>query len=608
MKKYIFITIAAISVLAVGCKKEVAPIDEPTPIENNVIEEQPIAGEDLVTYSFTIDNKDLKSILENDGTFAWELGDSIAIYNTTSSSYVGFKVTALEAGVATIEGSAPAGAAWTNAIYPAARAAGSGDAVDYTVPTVAGPILVSKVEGTALSFKYLGAVANIRIDGVPGTPTTLTFTANANVFGNRSFNWSGETPVLGGGGSQASITVPFTKNAIVSVPIPQVSYAGFTIAVKNSSGRVLYKKTTANTFDMTSYKLLPMPTLTYVEPGYYVKTTSSSGYWDRNAVRMIQTGANTYELSENCDGNTTYYIYDEYNADQPTTAYLATGLAKSSFSTGDSEWSLVGDINGNNWNIANNHVAMQYEGDWHYVRNITFDNIVDEDPTYAHFLIVKGTNWESVTKYCEANIFPGNTYTAYATEGGSWDLYAKGITAGTEYDFFFNINTKEVRLFLSSANHDPNEASGVWKFTYNSSSSTASLAWKSGTKDDPFGDSAFPTNGYGIKGSWNDWGTPYTSKTTYDNQSWVISDFTPGAAGSFNFGLCDSSSNHWTDLSTDSTFATVNPGSNLYGTLTYWGDGSHGNPSVTLENVKYDVYVNVNPDVNGGVNLMFVKK
>ena len=52
MKKYIIITIAAISLLTVGCKKEVAPVDEPTPIEDNVTEDE------LVTYSFTIDNKD----------------------------------------------------------------------------------------------------------------------------------------------------------------------------------------------------------------------------------------------------------------------------------------------------------------------------------------------------------------------------------------------------------------------------------------------------------------------------------------------------------------------------------------------------------------------
>ncbi|MBO4605717.1 MAG: hypothetical protein J5667_04170 [Bacteroidales bacterium] len=328
MKKYIFITIAAISILAVGCKKEVAPIDEPTPIENNVIEEQPIAGEDMVTYSFTIDNKDLKSTLDNEGHFAWVTGDHIAIYNETSTSYVDFEVKSVDgSGNATIEASASPGAVWTNAIYPAARATGSGNAVDYTVTTVSGPILVSKVDGQNLNFKYLGAVANIRVDGVPGTPTTLTFTANSNVFGSRTFSWSGDSPVLGGSGSQASITVPFTNATIISVPIPQVSYTGgFTIAVKNAGGRILYKKTTTNTFDMSSKKLLPMPTLTYEAPTkYYVKTVSASGYWDRGCVRMIQTGDNTYNVQMNCDGGTDVYIFDNYNIGNETTGYLNKG-------------------------------------------------------------------------------------------------------------------------------------------------------------------------------------------------------------------------------------------------------------------------------------------
>lgn len=610
MKKYIYITVAAFAVLAFGCNKEVAPTEEGIdPIEKNTGATE---GK-LVTYTFTASSKELKSELSNAGVFSWSEGDQIAIYNTTTSAYVTFSVTKIDgSGNATISAEAAEGAVWTNAIYPAARAVGSGNAVDYTVTTVSGPILVSDASGgETLSFKYLGAVANIKVSDVPGTPTTLTFTANANVFGSRTFSWSGGSPVLGGSGTQASITVPFTNATIVSVPIPQVSYEGFTITVDNASGRHLYKKTTSNTFDMSSKKLLPMPALTYSAPaGYYVKTTSSTGYWDTAAARMIQTGANTYELSENCDGNTTYYIYDEYNTDQPTVGYLATDLARSSFSTGTSEWSLVGDVNGNGWTIESGHVAMSYEGNWHYAKNVTFDNIVDEEEDYAHFLIVKSTDtsWDDVTKYGAANIYPGNTGTAYATLSGSWDIYAKNIVADTEYDIFFNTSTLEVRLFLSSASHDPYEASGIWKFTYNSSSDAATHTWMSSTTDYPFGDSSFPTTGYGIKGAWDSWVTPYTSNTTYANNSWVISGLAPGAAGSFGFGLCDSSPGYWTALCTDASISTVALDANLYGTLTYWSDGGLTNPSVTLENATYNIYVNVNPSVSGGVNLMFVKQ
>ena len=218
MKKLYYILFIAASVLATACAKEVS-IDDTSSIETP---SEIIVPEETVTYTFTV-NASAKSSLTNGGAFSWVAGDHIAIYNSATSSYVTFSVTSVDgSGNATITADAAAGAVWTNAIYPAERATGAGNGVDYAVQTVSGPILVSKVDGQTLSFKYLGAVANIQVNDVPGEPTKLTFTANANVFGSRTFSWSGETPVLGGEGSQASITVPFTSNTIISVPIPQV--------------------------------------------------------------------------------------------------------------------------------------------------------------------------------------------------------------------------------------------------------------------------------------------------------------------------------------------------------------------------------------------------
>ena len=605
MKKISYIIFAAASIVLAACSKEVAIDNKEKAIEAP----ETTVNEELVTYSFTAGEAEMKSSLTNGGVFSWAENDKIAIYNSTTSSFVEFYVESVDgSGNATIKADAAPGAVWTNAIYPAARATGAENEVDYTVTSVSGPILVSEVDGQNLSFKYLGAVANIQVDGVPGTPATLTFTANTNVFGSRTFSWSGGEPVLSGSGTQASITVPFTTG-IISVPIPQASYAGFTITVDHSAGRHLYKKTTGNTFDMSAKKLLPMPALSYVEPGYYVKTSSASGYWDTDAARMIKTGANSYVLSENCDGDTTYYIYDEYNSESPTTAYLATGLAKSTFATGVSAWGLVGTgFDDSTWD-QKNPVAMQYEGDWQFVKNIKFTQ------TWPQIKFVIGGSWDnahgaSVTHSDAStsnNVIVGN-YGEISSQGNSvGNIYVENVTPNEHYDIFLNPTTHEVRVFLSSASHDPNEASGIWQFEYNSSTGVATHTWKSAVKDNPFGDAAYPKAGLGIKGSWNDWAAPYTAGTSYNNQSWVISNFAPGNSGSFSFGLCDSSSNNWTDLSTDSTFATVNPEANLYGTLTYWRNGAHANPSVTLENATYTVYVNVNPNIDGGVNLMFVK-
>lgn len=570
--------------------------------------------DNLVTYTFTAsaeNDEEVRSTLSNAGAFAWAEGDKIAIYNSATSSYVEFTVDSVDgSGNATIMGAAAAGAVWTNAIYPAARAAGSGNAVDYTVTSVAGPILVSKVVGQDLSFRYLGAVMNIQVTDVPGSPVSLTVTANANVFGNRSFDWSGESPVLGGSGTQATVTVPFNTSGITSVPVPQASYAGFSITVDTAAGRHLYKKSTANTFNLSEKKLLPMPTLAYSEPGYYVKTTSSTNYWDTASARMIQTGANTYVLSENCDGNSTYYIFDEYNIDQPTTGYLATGLAKSTFSTGDSSWGLVGTgFEGSTWDQTS-PVEMQFEGDWQYVKNIKFTQ------EWPQIKFVTGGSWDSAIgatiTHSDSEV-NNNVYVAeygeIASQGSSTgNIYVGGVTANSTYDIFLNPGTREVRVFLSSAAHDPNEASGIWTISYNSSSGVATHTWKSAVKDDPFGDAGFPTTGYGFKSDFDGWSSVHNSSTTYANCSWTIAGITIASADTKAFGLCNGASDFWTDLSTDSTFDTVNPGTNLYGTLTYWRDGSHANPTVTLEAGSYVIYANVNPDVDGGINLMFVKQ
>ena len=321
MKRIIYSALAVVIVAAACSKVPDTTTDQSRPQDPQSVEpgEQPQADE-LVTYTFTAvagDEAAVRSTLTDGGVFSWAEGDEIAIYNDNISGYVNFRVTAVDAGtgVATIKAEASPGAVWTNAIYPAARAAGSGSTIDYTVSTVSGPVLVSKVSGQELSFKYLGAVVNVKVSGFPASaaPASLTFTANTGVFGSLNFSWNGDTPGLSGFGSGESITVPYTSG-IASIPVPQTVYAGFTITVDNAEGRHLYVKSTSNNFDLTGKKLLVMPELTYARPKfYYVRTrTTGTTVYDGDQI-MFPTGDGTYELWENCDANTTAYVYDEYN-------------------------------------------------------------------------------------------------------------------------------------------------------------------------------------------------------------------------------------------------------------------------------------------------------
>lgn len=447
MKKLSFILFVAATILAAACSKEVS-IDETSSIETP---SEIIVPEETVTYTFTVD-ANAKSSLTNDGVFSWVAGDHIAIYNSATSSYVTFNVTFVDgSGNATITAAAAKGAVWTNAIYPAERATGAGNGVDYAVQTVSGPILVSKVDGQTLSFKYLGAVANIQVNSVPDTPATLTFTANANVFGSRTFSWSGDNPVLGGEGTQDSITVPFTSGTI-SVPIPQVSYEGFTITVDNAAGRHLYKKTTANIFDMTSKKLLPMPALTYTAPRlFYVHTaTTGSVTYDGDFI-MLQRGTNTFETWVNCDANTTSYVYDEYNEGNEITGCLASTapvsdprkyriLYNSSTKTASMEYISNQYANPYNWNgFYDNTVYLrgQFDGsnwtntDYFSGSNHLLTTTLTRSNSGGTFGIQAASDWWS------ANGEDGNYQTI--TDGGNGRYYATLVTGSTSNQDLSNL-------------------------------------------------------------------------------------------------------------------------------------------------------------------------
>lgn len=597
MKKFAYILVAALAFAA--CQKEESQKDI-------------LVDEGLNTFTFTasVDNNvvdaETKATLSRGGVFSWAESDALKFYDTDGNAYDAV-ITAVDGeGVATIEVKAAGNPTFYSAIYPAAVADGK-NKVNIDAALAKGPVVVAEVGSGSLTFHHIGSIINIKINDIPAETTKMEIAPAAPAEWNAGiFSFTAGVPDFSGNGGFCYPVVPVTSadsGVDISVPIFAANYAGgFTIKLLNDAGRILYKKTTTKNYDLTGTKLLNMKALTYVAPSkYYVKTESSSGYWDSVDVRMIQTGANTFDLSLNCDGNSTYYIYDEYNTDAPTLGYLATGLAKSSFSTGASSIELQGYVNstGTTWNT----VALQYEGDWHYAKNIMFHNVRNDGSyNYTEILFKNGSDyWKSVDLFADGN--------EYQTKNDDdWNIYVKGIDDSTEYDIFFNINTHKVILSPSSENTDPNQASGIWKLSFNNSTGEATHTWKSATKDNPFGDASFPKTNYGFKSSDDSWAAVVNGSTTYANQSWIVGGITISNAGSTTFGLCDGSSNYWTDLSSDSSFDTVNPGTNLYGTLTYWRDGSHSNPTVTLEKADYIIYVNINPDVNGGVNIMFEKQ
>lgn len=598
MRKSIIVLAATVVALCACQKNEIELLDKPI-----------IANDgNQVTYTFTaviaddVTDIETKATMARTGAYTWAVNDDLKFYKEDGTSAPA-KVTAVDGSTATITVTTTDDrSSFVSAIYPASAAA----AKDKITFNARGPIVVSAVNGGTLKFYHIGSVINLKFTGIPVETQSLVFEPTSAFNYDGTFEFSERVPSLKAAtGSTSKIVVPASKadeDKDISVSVPSVMLNGFSAALNNAAdgaGRNLFKKSTAESHDLATKRpvLMNMKKVAYEAPGkYYVKTESKTGFWDRIGIRMIQTSANTYDLSLNCDGNSTYYIYDEYNTDSPITGHIAMGLAKEDFSTGTSTIELQGYFNSDNkWNTQ----TMSYEGDWCSVKNLTFSNINSSGETEICFKD-GDTYWKGV------DLWVGGAATC--STSNDWNVWVKGISEGTKYDVFFNSSSHEAILRASSNEYDPNEASGVWKLSFNSSSGLATHVWKKSIEDDPFGNASFPKTTFGFKSDFDGWASVHNSATTYNNLSWIIGGISISLDASKSFGLCDGGSNFWSDLSSDSSFATVNPGTNLYGTLTYWRDGGHTNPYISLESGDYIIFANENPDVNGGINIMFEKQ
>lgn len=591
MKK-IMLSLAAVVLLA-ACAKEAQPNDATTP-----------ADENLVTYTFTAANPNeaTRSTLTNAGVFTWQEGDKIAIHDNTSASNVVFEVTAVDGeGNATITADAAPGAVWTNAIYPAARAKVSGNYIDFSNPgnAPAGPVLVSKVAGQDLSFKYAGAVVNITLNDIPDTPTSLTLTANAGTpFAEYPLTWDGENPVLGTGTSATSfITVPYAGNGnVTSIPVPHHNFAsGFTITVDNAAGRHLFVKSTTKAKDLTSKILLPMDAINYEAPSaYYLKTVANkTDFWSAADVPFIKTGTDTYKLVVNADRMSDYYVYDEWNTDAPTTHQIKSGKTTEDAFT-ENTYSIIGACN--KWTLEDNATYMLNAiGNWNYILGA-------EDLHNTEFKFNPAGNTASTTN---------NWKLPWGHETGAWFSFKEkvysldmipdkgntGLYCSDEgdlaVDIYFNAVDKKGQCY--PAGYKGNPLCSLVEFTYDSNLENLSVNIVKQAVAKPFGEANFPENNMTISGSFNSWGE---NALNYNgNLSWV-GEITVATAGETQFVLKREGDWKYKAGGTDL-------GTNLFGELTVKDDIS--NAKVTLEAGKYQVYVNVS-STDWKHNIMFVKK
>ncbi|MBR6346655.1 MAG: hypothetical protein IKR69_04625 [Bacteroidales bacterium] len=234
--KYSALILPAILMLSLGCAKE-----------NNNHETEVPAGE-FVEYSFNAEGEAVKATIDmdNGGTFAWSAGDKIAVLNSIDSKYYVFSAQAAD-GV--FKGSAPAGADFNTAYYPASVvlsaeeiAAGVSSAAVADANALSLPASYTLSEASAgkafpmrgtvssnnISFTHLGALIRVSVNEVPADATTITLSSSKKIAGEFTATLSGNNYCIAAADGASSVSIDLNLNATedleVYFPIPVGTY------------------------------------------------------------------------------------------------------------------------------------------------------------------------------------------------------------------------------------------------------------------------------------------------------------------------------------------------------------------------------------------------
>ena len=334
MKKYIIILATAVCAFCACQKHEIELLDKP------VIEQIDC---NTFTYTFSAIISDKVSEVEEDGTkatvsragaFTWAVGDKLKFFPSEGDP-ANAEVTDVSGSTATI--TVTTGSPRSNfvsAIYPA-DAALSKDRISFNAR---GPIVVADVTSGTLTFYHIGSLINLKFYEISAMDDikSLVFEPETafSYDGTFTFDASHVPSLTTSGTTISKIVVPASKadnNRDITVVVPSVILSGFSAALNSAedgSGRNIFKKSTSTSHNLAenSPVLMNMQRVAYEAPTkFYVTTVSPSKYWDKQGVRMIQTGADTYAVQMNCDGGTDVYIYDNYNTDNYSSGYLNKG-------------------------------------------------------------------------------------------------------------------------------------------------------------------------------------------------------------------------------------------------------------------------------------------
>ena len=274
MRKHLIGTILVLAALT-ACNKEV---DTPAPVVDNG-QEEVTSGKVTLTFKATID-EETRTAYANDKTASWVAGDAISVCVTDGTNYetVDFTTTDGE----TFSGEVTDGyTTIVSGVYPANTnhvfTDGSVQSVylpdTYELGTandggIALP-MVGEMKNGAFTFHHICGALKIEIVDIFNA---LTFTTAETITGSFELNADGriEIPANGAGSTvtftygrlSTNPTVGERGNRTFYIPVPFGTIsAGATMALKNSSGKVVFEKTTSGNIAFDSKVIKRFTTL-----------------------------------------------------------------------------------------------------------------------------------------------------------------------------------------------------------------------------------------------------------------------------------------------------------------------------------------------------------
>ena len=565
-----------------------------------------------VTFTFgaTFGDRDediTKATFNRSGQFGWQVGDAVRFYDTAGNYHDG----AVNAGLASVSVEAEEGTVFVSATYPAAAATGK-----YQISfNNRGPVVVADASGSTLAFYHIGSLMNIKINSIPAATASLVLTASSSNTYTGAYTFTEGVPALTTTAtpSTVTVTVPATtadEATDITLCLPNMNLpVGTAIALKNSAGFNLYRKEMTIARDLsTRPTLLNMKALTYEAPRFYYISTADGSH-AASYLPMIKTGSSTFEANLQMDAAATYKIYDEYNKNQDA-QYVKSGTCIPSLDGEFCGLYIIGTMESANWSILNTAYQMKrvHGTDWVVRKNVKFSD------ASAAFKIYEDTgNWDNPAYGggSEPLAISVGTTGGMSTEKTGSSNITVSVDKSKNYDVFLNTSSGNVRVVLSSDNHNPltGIVEGIHSIIYNTSTGVVDFYHQYANRDKPWADDNVQTK-LRLIGYTDGWTGKDTELTlTYNgNDGWYYNGLVITSAGEkhfkfkiagddyswfYNWGLKDAQS--------------VNAGTNNYGAAV--AQDATGENTITLAVGTYDVYLNAYSWYdNKKMNYMFIKK